>query len=243
MFNVTYCSGYQPKTIRTHPSTSVSAPLFKGDNEFNGLVAKYRKHTANLASSILNATIKQGMINPHKIEHICDFGAGYGGPTQQLCDRFPDATVHALQLDDRCAKSLIDADILSRQNIFLGDGVKHLKTLDKQYDLVTAFLFGPDEEGTLAERFIEPAVQSLTPEGKVLITSDLWTMSAVSEVLVYGGYHFSWATLPLEWRFGLITGTETEPPPSGIALAVVQPEKRNAELWKKFVSGDPLPAR
>ncbi len=268
MLNLKYNLGYLPKQPITQQKRSVSLP-FKGswysEKHNNKLrlkvealektamreaIAKYKPHSASLASSVLEVAISNGMIHSNKIQRICDFGAGYGGPTRVLTEKFPQAEIHALEYPlnqsdlGREAETLISSDVLPRKNIILGDGVEHFTESGEKYDLITAFLLGPDEEGELIERLLQPAVQSLTPEGKLLISSDLWTMSAVSKALTYGGYSFRWMTLPLEWRFNTITEEpHCSSPVSGMAVAVVDAKEGNPKLWDDVVSGVPMSSR
>ncbi len=191
---------FQP-TKQTYPKTPLS-PQFKGVD-----LNKYKAHTAQLAESILETAISNGMINPNKINRICDFGAGYGGPTNVLKKRFPHTILMALEQNKDKAKHLLNSELLPYEAIIIGDGVKQLTTMAKEensklkYDLITAFLFGPDKDGELTRKLLKPATESLSENGKLLICSDLWTMSKVSWALTHNGYRFQRMSLPLEWQF------------------------------------------
>lgn len=136
---------------------------------------------AERAAISLARALSSGLINP-EIKRIVEFGAGSGGSTFALA-RF--AEVIGADLD---VVEIEDADVIWKQRIVLpehvieSDGIIYLDSLSEKrirpYDLITAFMLGPDIKATLFRQLGSACVKALNPTGTLMITSDSFTLRA-----------------------------------------------------------------
>lgn len=131
---------------------------------------------ARVALAVLHQAKKVGLLDFTQIRRILDFGAGIGGPTFALSvvGRLYGAKVDAVEKAVVIANCMPPAII--DNHLIPGDGLSHLNSLDRRglpkYDLVTAFMLGPDGMGELFKNLAQACGRGLTPNGRLLVTSD-----------------------------------------------------------------------
>lgn len=130
-----------------------------------------------------------GYIDFSKVKRILDFGAGMGEGTFALVSvaRSIGAEVEAIEIRAPQANLIVETSILPNERVLGGkNGIVYLNsTVDKgiqPYDLITGFMFGPDEKGTLFRQLVKAARKSLSPSGSLLLTSDIGTIMAAEDV-------------------------------------------------------------
>lgn len=147
------------------------------------------------AETALNLADAHGYIELGRIRRILDFGAGRGGPTfalLQLAD-FNGGVVDAVDLyEEDAVGALRTHGYISDDHVHHGDGLDFLRNVSgaDRYDLVTAFMFGPDTCGDLALGLLEASRHALRTGGYLVINSDPDTMTAVQSVLSAEGQTF-----------------------------------------------------
>lgn len=152
---------------------------------------------AKLAIASLQMAVSFGYLNPDGIKRIADFGAGYGGPTFALVAvaRGLGATVNAVERNDRSADHITETGILHAQDVIKADGIAYLESLSERgvehYDLVTAYMLGPDREGVLFRKLAKACSKGLALGGNLLVTSDGRTIETAREVCQTAGVHFN----------------------------------------------------
>lgn len=151
---------------------------------------------AKMAMASLRMAVSFGYVDEARIRRIMDFGAGSGGPTFALvaAAREIGASVDAVELG-KTANAIVESGILPRENVLQEDGIAYLNSLAErgvsQYDLVTAFMLGPDEHGVLFRQLAQACRKALTPYGNLLVISDLGTFSAAQEACEQAGLPFN----------------------------------------------------
>ena len=140
--------------------------------------------TLNIASKVAGLDLFRPM-------NILDFGAGVGAPTWTLnrLAAMNGSKVEAIEKHQQRAEFIVRNGILPASAVYVGDGIEHLRGAAKsarEYDLITAFMFGPDDEGHLSYDLIEASQQALAAAGQLLITSDWSTMEVVRKICSEG---------------------------------------------------------
>jgi len=153
-------------------------PLFSGLHSFE-------QWGAATAETVLQLADGLGYIDLSKSRSILDFGAGSGGPTLSLVAlaEANGGSVEAIESSE-LGKGIIDKGILLADQVHLGDGISYLAAPDQRgkYDLVTAFMLGPDSSGELTRSILASAQNALASEGRLLITSDIGTIGTARSV-------------------------------------------------------------
>lgn len=145
----------------------------------------FHRQGAITAAAILNVSEGFGYLNLSKAKRILDFGAGSGGPTLALTEltRLNGGTVDAVEANSAFAQHIVDLGILSAGRVIVGNGLETLQTTSEKYDLITAFMLGPDDpRGGLTRALLNSSRNALVPGGSILITSDTDTMTTVKRV-------------------------------------------------------------
>lgn len=149
-------------------------PTFKRSDAFHQIGAM-------TAQTVLNQASNLGYIDLAKIKKILDFGAGVGGPTITLAHLAESngGKAEAVDTSPVFAEFIAKLGILPPEYVHQGDGIELLSSADAQntYDLITAFMLGPDGRGELIGNLIESSQRALTENGRLVITSDPMTMS------------------------------------------------------------------
>jgi hypothetical protein len=132
------------------------------------------------ASELLRRVLKKGCFDPRQIQSICDFGSGLGGPSLALQNCFSQSLKYLVLLEENALQASFARKILPHTECHIGDGLAWLKNTEKRFDLITAFMLGPDyhNEG-LVQDFLMLASQRLTDRGAILIASDVATMAVL----------------------------------------------------------------
>ncbi len=128
-----------------------------------------------------------------------DFGAGAGGPTIALTElvKLNGGSVEAIDSRPNLIQDMIDSGILPTDRAHHGDGLEFLSGTDSQdqYDLITAFMFGPDNtDGGLTNQLLDASQNALKAGGKLLITSDARTMPIVRGICNRPGINYNYIT-------------------------------------------------
>lgn len=130
----------------------------------------------------LQKAIDRGYIDFSMVNRAFDFGAGYGGPTSALKAFLPEgAILEAAEVNPAKAAQMVYFGIIGRERIYR-DGFRFLKDkkrIGKSLDLITAFMFGPEEEGLVFGRFASNAARVLSPIGQIILTSDEFTLGNI----------------------------------------------------------------
>lgn len=139
--------------------------------------------SARRAAFFMNFCHQAGHVDLAKKRRLLDFGAGIGGTTFALLTlaKANAAQVHAVEINPEHAKRLESLPAMTGRQVHVQDGVTLLEKppQNKKFDLVTAFLFGPDKSGGLSEAFVRAADHGLEPDGHILLDSDRPTMNFV----------------------------------------------------------------
>ncbi|HEY9687570.1 MAG TPA: class I SAM-dependent methyltransferase [Coleofasciculaceae cyanobacterium] len=137
------------------------------------------------ACQLLQRAVRNHDLDPNCIHSVCDFGSGVGGPAlaTQAFFNLPAHQMTLLEEDPRQVRGL--HKLLPGAEILEGDGLQWLAATQKQFDLITAYMLGPDfHHSGLAEGFIHAATACLSSHhGKLLIATDIATMHVVKNVL------------------------------------------------------------
>ena len=183
---------YGPIQTRT-PIADQLDPIKSG--AFQELEDDYYKWRAENTAEYLQLCQKLGYIDLETIQTIIEFGAGGGASTTALAQlaELNGGSVIALEKDRdaiRKLKKLIAKKQLPTTKVIEGDGIVSLRKMydrGETGDLVIASLLGPDFEGFLTRRLIEPAGNVLNPKGSLLIISDPRTMEAAQNAFAARG--------------------------------------------------------
>ena len=151
-----------------------------------------------------------GKLDDHLQGRVLDFGAGSGVSTAAL-KQFG-GYVEAVDTSDTI-DYIISRNILPQEQVHKTVGIKFLKDRPDNYDLVTAFMFGPivgDTEPQSLGRvnqflrdFYEAAKIGIKPNGKILITSDMGSFRHVEELSrQVGGEVLRYPTFPSVYFIG-----------------------------------------
>ncbi|MBI2049564.1 class I SAM-dependent methyltransferase [Candidatus Roizmanbacteria bacterium] len=113
---------------------------------------------------------------------VLDFGCGVGGSTYVLSHNATEVTA----VDK--SEILTELRVLGLPNVSIvdGDGIALMaQTPDNTYDMVVAYMLGPDDRGDFIDAFYTQANRIINPNGRILVTSDGNTMHLL--IGKYGG--------------------------------------------------------
>lgn len=150
----------------------------EGLPEFSSLIYLQQQGATDALSSLRRVT-ETGILDLTMVRRIADFGAGIGGPTFTLVTiaRLIGAEVDALE---KPSIGRFIPGFLRDEHIHFGDGTVYLNSLDERgipkYDLVTAFMLGPDEAEDLFRDLAQACGRGLNPNGNLFVTSDSTTL-------------------------------------------------------------------
>jgi predicted O-methyltransferase YrrM len=164
-------------------------PYFKQLDNWN-------KRAAQEASQLINLLTGEGYIEPGKLRSIFEFGSGIGASTLAFVElaKFSGADLEVVERRPHQAKTLIEAEILPFEKIHIEDGVELLEEAahnGQRFDLIAAFMFGPDYLDKQTEGFLQKALSALSEEGTVAIYSDFHTMERVLGVCKRFGVNYN----------------------------------------------------
>ena len=159
----------------------------------------WQQKAAVRAQSSLNAMVTRGHLDLRQCKRMFEFGAGTGGASFVLARLalLNGGTVEVAELEPEHADHIVQSQILPPESVHVGDGVNRLRQLarvGKKFDLLAAFMFGPDYFGHNIKRLLPAAGEALDNGGKLLVSSDPQTMEAVRTVcsdrgIEFGNYH------------------------------------------------------
>lgn len=143
---------------------------------------EYDRRSASRAYLVLQAAHEFGCFDMMGARRMLDFGAGTGGSTLALraVAEASGGRVEAVEAHPRIAKVISDRQILPEDQVHAGNGITLLEQDDYRggFDLITAFMLGPDMDGRLARRLLPAARQALAADGCLLMTSDTISLMA-----------------------------------------------------------------
>jgi hypothetical protein len=153
-----------------------------------------RQIGAQEAAQSLNLAIESGLINPSRPIDMLDWGTAEGCSTLTLVElaRINGGTVMGVD-HPRFVPGLIESGILRDEQIAAGDGIEFLDRATesgRRFGLITACMFGGDQTGRLARRFIPAALGNLAEDGHLIVYSDFHTMIASENVCRQAGVEF-----------------------------------------------------
>ena len=135
------------------------------------------------ADMLLDALSGKGWLTPRQVRSICDFGSGTGGPVLAMLAFFglPAHKLTLLEAHESQAARL--RELFPKSRVMAGNGLLWLGSCRKRYDLITAFMLGPDEDAGLALSLVRRALPRLNQTGRLLICTDTATMHGLRRVL------------------------------------------------------------
>ena len=152
---------------------------------------------AKWAASALQLAASMGHIDAARMKRIIDFGAGSGGPTFAVArvGETIGADVEAVEQNEQQAKEIVADGILPEDKVHVSDGLAFLNGVngaENGYDLVTAFMLGPDINADLFRKLAHASGNALSEGGNLLVTSDGGTFSAAMRACESSGvpHHF-----------------------------------------------------
>jgi SAM-dependent methyltransferase len=158
--------------------------------EFEGM-DYVSKMMARMAFNVVQESLREGSLKPDNFRSVLDFGAGYGAPTlilQKVCDVVGGRVTAVENTDfkvERIKSRLPDNEVV------LGDGIEFVQEHPSEFDLITAFNIGPDNDASLFLDLARSSSAGLRENGKLLVYSDKYTMEAIlSKTQAVEGAHF-----------------------------------------------------
>lgn len=189
----------------------------RSDSRFNTM-HRFHQCGALTAETVLNLSASFGYLDLAKAKRMIDFGAGAGGPTLALAQLagLNGGTVEAVESNLKFVEDMIAMGIVDAEHAHQGNGITLLgnETSRATYDLVTAFMLGPDSDGGLTRDLLKASQNALTAGGHLVITSDMGTMSVARRVCDQQGTKYEY-----------VTGVPTETGPMPDILIASFPEK------------------
>jgi len=154
------------------------------DDNFKNMNA-LQKGGAQRMEKAVSEGVERNMINDsHFRGKVLDFGCGVGGSSYFFS--LNQANVVAVELSNSIDE-LKKLDILPKENIIHGDGLKLMRSFDENsFDMVVAQMLGPDSEGDFIEVFYKEANRILKQSGRILITSDIGTIQQLNARYING---------------------------------------------------------
>ncbi len=147
------------------------------------------------AQHSLNVMDMRGHISLRECKRMFEFGAGTGGSGFVLAHLalINGGCVEVVEIESDRANDIVQSGILPAESVHTGDGVQRLQQLErvgKKFDLIAAFMFGPDLSGARITRLLPAAADALDDGGKLLVSSDPDTMQAARIVCAAKGMEF-----------------------------------------------------
>ncbi len=139
-----------------------------------------QKFSAENLKRILSIALQYGVISEEHIKgKVVDFGCGMGGSAWYLKRLGGDVT--ALDLEEMT--ELKRLDVLSEDKIVSGDGTEYLSKLpESSLDLIVTIMFGPDQRGDLARKFLPVAKRAIKQNGAILVFSEVGSLGGFDAV-------------------------------------------------------------
>lgn len=132
--------------------------------------------------SLLNGYELHKLAPVHYKGKILDFGCGVGGSTYVLAHNATEVSA----VDNSASLEELRKLGLPNVSIVDGDGIVLMSQTPKDtYDMVVAYMLGPDDQGIFIDAFYTQANRIIKPNGRILVTSDGNTMNLL--VSKYGG--------------------------------------------------------
>ncbi len=142
------------------------------------------QHAARIAQAVIQLFAREGWLDLNATRRILDFGAGSGGPTLALVAMAESNGGSVEAVEQEQTSHLIAArGIVAADRLHTGDGLAFLGATEQvgRFNLITAFMLGPDPEGRLSDELLTAARLALVPGGQLLMTSDIQTVPAFQE--------------------------------------------------------------
>lgn len=117
---------------------------------------------------------------------VLDFGCGVGGSTYSLALNAREVTA----VDNTSSLEELKRLRLPNVSPIDSDGLALMaQTPDNTYDMVVAYMLGPDDKGDFIDAFYTQANRIITPNGRILVTSDPNTLHILANRYAgnYGG--------------------------------------------------------
>ncbi len=128
----------------------------------------------------LSIALEYGVISEEQIKgKVVDFGCGMGGSAWYLKRLGGDVTA----LDLKEMAELKELNVLPEDKIVSGDGIEYLSKLpESSLDLIVAIMFGPDQRGDLARKFLQVAKRVIKQNGAILVFSEVGSLGGFDAV-------------------------------------------------------------
>jgi SAM-dependent methyltransferase len=173
-----------------HTARRLGIKLLHTDSRRYQTLNPIQKFEVMHAQEAIIAASEAGLLlKSHLSGKVLDFGCGLGGGALVLS--YNGANVTAIDIDSKPIEEFSKYNLIDSVKIIQGDGIAYMDNLpENSLDLVTAFIFGPDFEGSLIRRFFATANHAMKPKGRILITSETGTLSLVDRNCCDGCGHF-----------------------------------------------------
>ncbi len=153
-------------------------PQFRSDPAFT-----WQRDGSRYSLHAMQEAIKHGHLNLSDFRRVMDFGSGGGGPTfmlNEICN-IAGGSVEALETNPTQLAQL--RKVLPKIIVHTEDGLDILHSLHGGISLITAFTFGPDDNGGLFVQLARASYQALSAQGKLVLFSDKNTFATIQKRL------------------------------------------------------------
>ena len=137
------------------------------------------RDAARYSLNSIQEAFRRGLLNLNNFRNVVDFGAGTGGPAfvlERVC-QIAGGKLVALEQDQAGIEHI--KSLCPAVPIYEGDGLSYLEEKKSEIDLIVAFKLGPDYHAELFRLLATVSGKALTENGRLLIYSDIKTISAV----------------------------------------------------------------
>ncbi len=135
------------------------------------------------ADMLLGALLGKGWLTRRQVRSVCDFGSGTGGPALAILAFFGLPADRLTLLESQETQAARLRELFPKSRVVAGNGLLWLGSCRERYDLITAFMLGPDAGDGLTLEFVQRALPRLTRTGRLLICTDTATMHGLRCVL------------------------------------------------------------
>lgn len=135
------------------------------------------------ADTLLGALSGKGWFTRRQVRSVCDFGSGTGGPALAMLAFFGLPAHKLTLLESHEPQAVRLRELFPKSRVVAGNGLLWLGSCRDRYDLITAFMLGPDADDGLALEFVQRALPCLTRTGRLLVCTDTATMHGLRRVV------------------------------------------------------------
>jgi SAM-dependent methyltransferase len=157
-----------------------------------------QKYGAKETEKVIEEGIKEKLIYEQYKGKVLDFGCGVGGSTYFF--NLNNANVVGVDINNNPVQELKNLNILSEENIIVGDGIKLMKTFkEKTFDFVFCLMLQLEDKKI--EEFFEEANRILKNSGRIVIVSDIGNLGILKRKYPINAYNGKLQTLFISYRY------------------------------------------